>query len=603
MRKLMREHAFNKEMCLPLDKIRLFCELDKTDFVPSKMAEVVKRAEADLGCEVPVCPASLYHRFVEDGNRALYEERYFRRRTMAYDLALAEAYERKGRFTEKLVDVIWAIMEESSWTVPAHLAMYSPSHGEYGLPDVYDERRLHAIDLFSAATASLLSLVYRYNKKELDAYSPVISAKMRYLVRDRQLKPFVNCVFHWMGLLGNTVNNWNPWVISNILYTAATFAEDDYELKLIVGKSAECLDNYTRCLPPDGGCDEGPNYWTVAGAAYFDCLELLYDITGGRFDIYSDPFVKSMCEYEARMYIHGHRFVNFADCTPKVSPDGSQISRMGKKCGSEMLVKFGDSIAAFGDVKVDYNGAYRTVRNLITPEHGSEKSAADVRTWIPNLKIMCARESENTGEGLFVSMKGGHNSEGHNHLDVGSVIVYKNGAPVLIDPGRGEYTKQTFSPRRYELWYMQSVYHNTADFDGINQGIGPSFRSTDEEYDGDKRVKMQLKEAYPADIGIISYTRQTELAGGEVRVTDEFELASEREADIHFMTCEKPRLEDGKIYLPENSVMTFDPSLEASIEEFEVKDRGVESSWGTPLMWRIHLRIKTKKGCFVTVIK
>ncbi len=114
---------------------------------------------------------------------------------------------------------------------------------------------------------------------------------------------------------------------------------------------------------------------------------------------------------------------------------------------------------------------------------------------------------------------------------------------------------------------------------------------------------MQLKEAYPADIGIISYTRQTELAGGEVRVTDEFELASEREADIHFMTCEKPRLEDGKIYLPENSVMTFDPSLEASIEEFEVKDRGVESSWGTPLMWRIHLRIKTKKGCFVTVIK
>ncbi len=603
MPELMREHAFNKEACLPLSEIKLFRDVEKPEFNERKITEIIKRAEADLPLEVPACPASLYHRFVTDGNRALYEERYFRRRTIALELALAEAYEKKGRFTEKLVDVVWAIMEESSWTVPAHLNMYSPSHGHLGLPAVYDERRLHAIDLFSASTAAILALVYLYDKEELDAYSPVICEKLGYTVRDRQIKPFINCVFHWMGLLGNPVNNWNPWVISNILFTAAVFAEDDYELKFIVGKAAECLDNYTRCLPPDGGCDEGPNYWTVAGAAYFDCLELLYDITGGGFDIYSDPFVKAMCEYESRMYIHGHRFVNYADCPQIVRPDASQLSRMGKKCGSEALVRFGDSLAAFGDGAVDYNCAYRMLRNLITPDHASEISVAAVRTWIPNLKIMCARESENTGRGIFVSMKGGHNAEGHNHVDVGTVIVYKNGNPVLIDPGRGEYTKQTFSSRRYELWYMQSGYHNTVSFGGVDQGIGGAFRSTDEVYDETAGVKMQLREAYPKEAGIVSYTRHTVLENDTVRITDEFELERETETDIHFMTVSDAYIKDGAVYLCEDCVMRFDPRLSAEIEEFPVNDKGVERSWGSPVMRRIHFRAAITKGRFTFEIR
>jgi hypothetical protein len=90
---------------------------------------------------------------------------------------------------------------------------------------------------------------------------------------------------------------------------------------------------------------------------------------------------------------------------------------------------------------------------------------------------MVLRESENPDEGLFLAMKGGDNNESHNHNDVGSFIVYKNGKPVLIDAGVGEYTKQTFSPDRYKIWSMQSLYHNLPSFDGVGQVNGSQYAS------------------------------------------------------------------------------------------------------------------------------
>lgn len=603
MPRLFAEHGFSADMCLPHDKVRLFCDEKDVSFTASKMEKVVSLAEAELSADIPLCPVSLYRRFVTDGNRTGYEAVYFRRRDMALRLALAEAYEKKGRFTEKLADVVWAIMEESTWIVPAHLNMYSPSHGDIGLPPVYNGDRLHDIDLFSAATSALLSLIYLLDREALDAYSPLICEKLVYTVKERLIKPFVNCVLHWMGLLGNAVNNWNPWVISNVLFTAAVIEDDDRTLKLVVGTAAQCIDNYTKYVPADGGCDEGPNYWTVAGASYFDSLELFYDLTGGNFDIFDDPFVKAMCEYEPKMYIHGNRFINYADCPPTVNADGSLLSRMGRKCGSDLLVRFGDGIAGFNDVILSTGNVYRTLRCLITPEHAG-KSTGQLRSWLPELKIMTARESERTDRGMFVSAKGGHNAEGHNHIDVGNMIVYCDGEPVLIDTGAGAYKRQTFSSRRYELWYMQSGYHNTADVGGYGQLPGGRYRSCDEVYDEKTGgLEMELKNAYPQEAGIISYKRSVVLDGSVVRVKDVFRLDGEKEVDIHFMSCVKPEALNGAVRLARGCVMRYDPRLAAGIEEFPVDDEALEERWGSPVLWRIHFRAAATEASFAFEIE
>ena len=611
------EHNFSADMCLPHSEIRLFRDepgivflstgsdpvLKKPPFTEAKMHRVIELAERELEAEIPLCPASLYIKFMREGNRSDYERVYFRRRDMALKLALAEAYEKQGRFTDKLMDVVWAIMEESSWTIPAHLKMYSPSHGDLGLPAVYNDGRMHAIDLFSAATGALLSLIYYLDKDALDACTPIICEKLKYLVVHRQLEPFLKHDYHWTGFLGNPVNNWNPWVLSNILFAAAVLVDDNDMLKAIVARAALSADNYTRWLPPDGACDEGPSYWNLAGAAFFDCLELLYDLTGGRFDIFDDPFIRQMCEYEPKMYVHGTRFINFADCPPDVHPDGSLLARMGRKLNSPLLADFGDVVARYGDVNLAPSNPYRTLRNLITPEHAAKESTAPLHSWIPSLKIMSAREFTQTDRGMFVAMKGGHNAEGHNHIDVGNVIVYYNGEPVLIDTGCGTYKRQTFSDRRYELWYMQSGYHNVPDIGGLCQRPGGQYRSADEVYDeATGSVTMELKNAFPAEAGIVSYKRRTELEGGIVRITDAFELDGPKEIDIHFMTCARPELR-GSIALAGGRTMRFDPRLTPEIEEFEVADGGLERSWKSPVLWRIHLRATVEKAVFVTEIE
>ena len=608
MPRLFAERGLNaraESLCLPVGEPCLFRETGGFRPDAEKAAEIIGMAEKAMETEIPLCPASLYVEFAENGNRSNYQAPYFRRRYLALILALGEACEGQGRFSRKLMDVVWAIMEESSWTIPAHLAANSTTHGGFKLPPVYNDERLHAIDLFSAATGAILSAVYYLCKDALDAITPIICEKLKFLVVDRQIKPFLNCVFGWTGFRGNTVNNWNPWIVSNLLLMDAILVDDDYTRRAVVRRSMDCLDNFTAGYAPDGGCNEGPSYWNAAGASYFDCLETLSDLTGGKVDLYGDPLVRAICEYEAKMYINGNRFVNFADCPPSFHPDGSMISRMGKKCGSDLLVAFGDAMAGYGDVLPSTSFIYRGLCNLMTPAHASSGCAGAKRVWFPNLKVMTARENEKTDEGLFVAMKGGHNGESHNHNDVGNIMVYYDGKPVLIDTGCGRYSKKTFSAQRYELWYMQSRYHNLPDIGDFAQLPGQKYRSTDEVYDEETGgVKMQLREAYLPEAGIVSYTRETVLDGKTVRITDDFSLEKQTKVDIHFITHVKPELDEAahSIALAEGRTLRYDPRLTAGIEEFEATD-GLENTWKTPVLWRIHLCAEVKEAAFTTTVE
>ena len=275
MPRIFKEMGFNSSLVLSAEDYVRYVDASSKEFVPAKTAPIIKRAEAHLTKEIPILPASVYLDYPRNGNRSRYESIHFARRSMALDLAIAEYCEKQGRFADKLMDVVWAIMEESTWIIPAHL-YNSPSHAHYGLGPVYNLDRLHGIDLFSASTSGTLSTVYMLCKDTLDAITPLICEKMEYMLIDRTIKPFINCVFWWTGERGNSVNNWDPWIISNILHTLSVVNVDMYTRKLVVQKCLDSLDNWTALYAPDGGCDEGPSYWGAAGASYFDCLELLY---------------------------------------------------------------------------------------------------------------------------------------------------------------------------------------------------------------------------------------------------------------------------------------------------------------------------------------
>ncbi len=579
-----------KGKVLPRDKFKPYRELENAEFNPKRMEKVVLSAEKFLDAEVPMLPASLYREFVINGNRANFEGLFFKRRDMALTLALAEAYEKKGRFAEKLMDAVWAIMEESTWMLPAHL-YNSPYGGDMTLGPVYNSEKRHGLALFSATTGALLTAVYAYAKDALDKLTPIICEKMKYMIRERLVLPFVECTFWWTGDAGQHPNNWNPWIISNVLYATAVLEDDLYTREKVVELSVKRLDNFLNGYHPDGGCDEGPSYWGAAGASLFDCLEILDDMTDGQITIYDSELVKNIGDYIFKVNINGNRFANFADCPPRTLPNYPMLIRFGEKCNSPFLSSFGRKLAIHGAPVVMTSQPYRGLRTAITPDIEAESCPMPTHTYLPDLKVMTARECEDSEKGMFLAMKGGNNGEMHNHNDVGNFMVYYNGNPVIIDTGVGTYTKQTFSPQRYELWFMQSGYHNLPSFDGVDQKEGGRFASRDEVFDAEeKSFTAELAGAYPEAAGVKSFVRKSALTGGVVTVTDTIVLDGEKKIDMHLMSAVLPVIEGDVIRLAEGRALTFPADiLNAEVEEFEPVGMNAKGAWGTERLWRIHL--------------
>ena len=86
--------------------------------------------------------------------------------------------------------------------------------------------------------------------------------------------------------------------------------------------------------------------------------------------------------------------------------------------------------------------------------------AAPHDVWYPSVGILVSRRGA-----YALGGKAGSNADSHNHNDVGSVTLYRDGRPLLIDVGVETYSKKTFSPQRYEIWTMQSGWHNLPQFD------------------------------------------------------------------------------------------------------------------------------------------
>jgi hypothetical protein len=219
---------------------------------------------------------------------------------------------------------------------------------------------------------------------------------------------------------------------------------------------------------------------------------------------------------------------------------------------------------------------------------------------------MGARSFEGSAKGLYLAAKGGHNAESHNHNDVGNFIVYADGYPVLIDVGVEAYTAKTFSNRRYEIWTMQSAYHNLPTINGVMQKEGRDFRATEVAYkSGTKAVSFSfdIAKAYPEEAQVLSWKRALTLERGkQVILRDGYVLKSaQRPVQMTLMSWRKPEMAaEGKIKLENPDmlkdtkpvVILYDKSRwSVNLETVPVEDGQLRSSWEERL-YRILLTAK-----------
>jgi len=402
-------------------------------------------------------------------------------------------------------------------------------------------------------------------------------------------------------------NNWAPWIASN--YITANLLIQQNKIKRIdaLNIAIKIINHYINGLGDDGGCDEGPSYWTAAGACVFDALNLLSDATNGHFDVYKNPFINKMGDYIYNTHIDGKYFINVADAHPTMQPDGLLIFRYGKAVDNKDMMNMGSW--AFHTYDEKGSGRFHRTRalyNLTAVKTCSaypykENPVKDV--WYSDVQLMASR----TDNGLFVASHGGNNGESHNHNDVGDFMVYADGNPVIIDVGSGTYTARTFSKDRYKLWFNTSPYHNLPNINGIEQKEGGSFAATQVVHEKNKsnsQLSMDIDKAYPSDAGLKSWNRVVKLnkTKNNIEVKDKFELTNESgNVSQTFMTvCKTDISLPGKIifYLPADQkvFLNYDAKIwKASKEKIELvtpEDQGLKESWEGRDIWRVLLQLK-----------
>ena len=556
--------------------------------LPAELADAVKQAAAPYqGKPYESLPATLFLEYARNGNRSHFENAQFGRRTHLRSLVLAECLEGKGRLLDQIADGVWTICEESFWGVPAHLGAQKRG---VGLPDVNEP----IIELFGAETAAGLAWIDYLMGPQLDTVNKLIRERLRLEIERRVLAVYrARDDFGWMGLRSaGPVNNWNPWINSNVLTCELLLDADAARRARTVYKILSSVDRFLDGYHDDGGCDEGPSYWSRAGASLFECLDLLRSASAGAVDYFDLPLVRQIGAYIYRVQIAGDWYVNFADASARVHPDAALVYRYGRAAGDPDLAAFGAWLA--GRERPSLESFGRALPELFGYTELRQAEARDplVReSWMPGIQVAVARLQAGSTNGFCVAAQGGHNAESHNHNDVGNFIAYLNGEPMLIDIGVETYTAKTFSSHRYEIWTMQSAYHNLPTINGVMQAAGRRYAAREVSVasdDASAEFFADIAAAYPKEAGVEKWVRLIRLdrARNQVRVTDRYTLSAPGRVEMSLITpcVVKPGGAQALLFEGRGRVTVAGPQTPGfRIEEIPITDARLRSSWGNRL--------------------
>ncbi len=549
------------------------------DIAPEDRQELLALAENYRTQPYPMRRATDFLAFVRDGSRKADENPYFFRRRKLCAAALGYCAAPNPADLDAVVDGLWCICEETSWVISAHNVNPIPgasTNRDYPLPDA--ERPY--IDLFSGQTGMILSIVCSLLAQPLDGVSPMLRSRVQQEIDRRILTPFMTTDdFWWMGVRRADLNNWTPWIVSNVMLAA--ILRPHAQLPALLERACTMLDRYLACVPQDGGCDEGAAYWNLAGGALLDCLQLLDYATCGKADFWQDEKLGRILSFPAAAHVEGPWFVNFADCDARPWLSGERLQYAGEKLGDARLMALGAGMrGTLADEIDDTPHLSRVLYKLFhRPQPADAPEARDA--WLPDLQLRLVRRA-----GLVLCAKGGHNGESHNHNDVGSFMLYAGGEPLLVDAGNMVYTAKTFSSQRYTLWNTRSAYHNLPLIGPWEQQPGHQHAARHVECLPDG-LALDIAAAYPDEAGIIACRRTLHLTEEGLYLQDGIDLRQPQAVTWVFMFRQQPVPAPGCLTSAGMSLL-FDPGLSAAVEELPITDQRMARSFPGSL-WRVTL--------------
>lgn len=552
-------------------------------------------AEAALAEPWPGLRASVFADYRRNGDRSRFEHLHFGRRRILRDLVLGAGVSDAARFTDPIMDAVWSICEESFWGVPAH--SFSRHYRQLPLPAV-DEP---VIDLFAAETGAQLAWTrYLLGDRLSEAGGEAFDARVVAEIDRRLLTPLLERDdWFWLAQEGQLVNNWNPWVCSNLLVATLLTEADQDRRAVLVSKIIAALDAYVDQLLPDGGCSEGQSYWAVGPAKLLDCLDALYGASAGSLDGFGLPRVAALSRYPVAMHVGGREMIQHADGHGQWLLEASVLHRAGRLLDDPQARQLAIHLRDADEPRPERarTNLWRGLSELFEPgylQSPPQRAPLIEQRWFPDLQVLLAREQGGSTDGFVVCMKAGHNAEHHNHNDVGGVSIAVDGQPLVIDPGVGVYSRKTFSPQRYDLWEMNSDWHALPIIDDTVQLPGAEHAArtvTIHEDDHGVALSAELIDAWPQTVGLDSYSRTTRLdrTRRQVVITDSWQGTGVKSLVLPLTLASEPRIDGSSVTFEGDNgtiLARIEGAAAISAEVKQLDDPNLVGLWGRQI-WRL----------------
>ena len=444
---------------------------------------------------IEALPYSRLRALLKTGSREGYEALFYDRSNQMELAALACWLGMDYR--DYLHDLLWAQCEATSWVMPCHAGPGDP------------------IDLWAAMMARWLASIVTWLDGQIDPEVRVrVAEEVRRRVLDEFLNPQATC---WWK---TCTNNWNAVCHAGVAIAAMVLEKDQERLTRILTETLAGLEAFLEGFTADGGCGEGPSYWAYGVGWYADLAACLYDFTGGEVNIMAGPRVERICRYPLAAWVRPGQVLAFADADHCDVGLTTAIN----------INRFHAVPELFGLCRLNADGSapVGTLDELLRYDGVKYRPLDDHADYhLPELHQVIIR----TGA-VTVGAKAGHNGVSHNHNDVGSFVVHRGRTFFLCDPGRPIYSGTTFSDRRYESVFCNSIGHSVPVIDGRPQQPGQQFGGTLEieglNRPGGKTIRIEMAGAYDVP-ALKRLTRVVTLSpdGRHVRIADTFAFTGE----------------------------------------------------------------------------
>lgn len=525
---------------------REFKELRQWASVKEELMDWMETTAVD---RLPELDYELFNEYFQTGERKQYDHAYNEKRRRLHALTLlyimdSDLSELLGRIKE----IIWDICAENTWCLPAHL-----HHGNAPMAT--------HVDMAAAETAfSLMEITYLLKNELPDWFVNHIIQE----IERRVLIPYFiqNDNMYWE----TWTNNWSAVcggaIGLSLLYHEQLSFEYQSEIDMnpkYMKRIIKCLSYYLKGFEEDGSCREGLAYWRYGFGYFVYFIDALKIRSSHQIDLYQLKKVRRIANFASVLWFTEGYTANFSDSPENIYLHTGMMHRL-KQNIPEMILPHLTKYTPFAEGSKTWGNCSRNL--MWSDDEVLNSRTIQPFSYLPSSQIIVMKKIMADSKILSIALKGGSNTEPHNHNDLGHFIIHVNGKNVLKDIGPAEYSKSYFSDQRYTYLEASSRGHSVPVINGYEQCHDNDCESYIEDIINKKdtlNTIFDLTDAYKVP-GLLTFKRLFKYKNNQksmkLKILDTFVFKSESgQITERFVSSTQPVLKNESIIVwPEHQL-------------------------------------------------